>query len=262
MPHTASCGNATTPICSCGGCGGTQHGWSGAIQLIREPTERAAKGQAAEGAWAFIASRSRSGPSLRKAAAAIATAKSKILDWLATSLGNISPTVPDLETTLVEAVGETISKDVFDALCKALESGNDIKTRALYAQNHLFCSVLAEVACSLQEVRDNLDQAIKHITLSLLTYEIGMKETTNPDAVANAVANAAVKSIDRLIETTPVARHFDDLQRAVRILALLSCPSPARHPAVLRCALQPLGEPLVSKLIQDRLRIAIPDWDA
>ena len=44
MSHTASCDNATTRECRCGGCAGSQHGWSGALSLA-EPTMAGAREQ-------------------------------------------------------------------------------------------------------------------------------------------------------------------------------------------------------------------------
>jgi hypothetical protein len=68
--------------------------------------------------------------------------------------------------------------------------------------------------------------------------------------------------LDGLISTAPVVRHFDDLHRAVRILTLMMCPAPEKHEAVVRCALKPLGQPVVSELVQERLKAAMPDWIA
>jgi len=54
MAHTASCGNATTPTCRCGGCAGSRHGWPGAIMLAQPAMApaREANHRAAERAWA------------------------------------------------------------------------------------------------------------------------------------------------------------------------------------------------------------------
>lgn len=50
----------------------------------------------------------------------------------------------------------------------------------------------------------------------------------------------------------PVARNFNDLQRTVRVLAVMTCPAPEKHEAVVRCCLKPLGEPIVSRLAEER----------
>jgi hypothetical protein len=112
----------------------------------------------------------------------------------------------------------------------------------------------------MQQVRDELDQMIKQIVTTILSYYIKRKHITIPSVIANAVAEAAVKGIDGLIATLPAARNFDHLQCAVRILAVLMCPAPEKHEAVVRWCLEPLGEPIVSQLAQERLKAAMPGW--
>ena len=54
MAHTASCANATTRSCRCGGCAGSLHGWTGALMLARPgmAEARAACHRAADQVWA------------------------------------------------------------------------------------------------------------------------------------------------------------------------------------------------------------------
>jgi len=264
MAHTANCGNATTPTCRCGGCAGSRHGWRGAIMLAQPAMApaREANHQAAERAWAdanksrFKTFRQR--PLRKRARAAVDGAKDDIENWLAATL--LDP--PAATAELVSAVGDVAAKDILEALCAALGPANNNKNRARLAQDHTFCQLLAEVACSMQDVHDEIDRAVKRIASGLLTYYIGKKRIEIPPAVADALADAAAKGIDKVIATVPAARHFDDLLRAVRILALMTCPAPDRHEAVIRCALKPLGQPIVSDLVQERLKAAMPAWMA
>jgi hypothetical protein len=134
--------------------------------------------------------------------------------------------------------------------------------RAELAEKHLLCALLAEIACLLQKVRGELSRASKEIAAALLSYYVGRKDIEIPPFVAEVVTGAAAKGMDGLIATAPVVRHFDDLHRAVRILTLMMCPAPEKHEAVVRCALKPLGQPVVSELVQERLKAAMPDWIA
>lgn len=59
---------------------------------------------------------------------------------------------------------------------------------------------------------------------------------------------------------TSLIQQFNQLQRAAQILALLMCPAPDEHEEVVRCCLKPLGEPVLSHAVQDKLKQALPGW--
>jgi hypothetical protein len=261
MAHNVSCANATTRSCRCGGCAGSLHGWTGALVLAHPGMAgaRAANHRAVDQAWDEAAKpRRKRRPMRRMARSAADAAKADITDWLANSMSDPC----DSAGELVASVGDAISADIFDALCAALGSGNRNEVRAELAEKHLFCSLLAECAHAMQEIKDDLDQAIEDITRALLDYCVGRKKIKIPPLVAKAAGETAAKAIDKLAGSLPATRHLDDLLRAVRVLAVLACPAPEKHEAVVRYALEPLGEPAVSSLVQDRLKTAMPVWAA
>jgi hypothetical protein len=265
MAHTGSCGKATTPTCRCGGCAGSRHGWPGALMLAQPAMAEArmATHRAADRAWADASAARpkaifRLRPLRKRARAAVDCAKDEIENWLADT--SLNPSVA--LTELVSAVGDVAATDILDALCRALGPANSNKNRAELARKHLFCQLLAEVACSMQDARDEIDRAVKRIAAALVTYYVGEKRMEVPPFVANAMADAAAKAIDKVVATVPAAMHFDDLLRAVRILALMTCPAPEKHEAVIQCALKPLGKPIVSDAVQGKLKMAMPAWMA
>jgi hypothetical protein len=218
---------------------------------------RTANHRSAERAWADATKpRSSRWPTQKRARAAVNGAKDDIEDWLAADL--IDPSAATKE--LVSAVGDVVATDVFGALCEALGHRNNNKIRAELAEKHFFCSLLAEIACSMQTVQGEIDRAAKQITTALLSYYIGQKNIKMSPFLTNVVTEVAAKGIGNLIVNLPAARNFQDLLRAVRILALMTCPAPEKHEAVVRCALKPLGQPVVSELVQERLKTAMPDW--
>jgi hypothetical protein len=105
-----------------------------------------------------------------------------------------------------------------------------------------------------------LDQAIKKVTISLISYNIAKKDIRIPEGAAGAASEAAVEGIHELVDNMPIVRDFNDLHRAVRILAIMLCPAPEKHEAVIRCCLAPLGAPIVSGIVTDKLKMAMPDW--
>jgi len=259
MAHPARCANATTRSCRCGWCAGTMHGWTGALALARPGSGDTpdAHRHAFDQEWQTASGRRRR-PYRRMARQTADAAQADITDWLANSITNPGSAPAEF----IASAGDAISAAVFDALPAALGHDNNRTARARLAANHLFCSSLAECARTMQQIQDELDQAIEEITTALLAYCIGRRQITIPVPVAKAVAAAAAKTVSKLAGNLPVTRHFNDLLQALRVLAILACPAPDRHEAVIRYALAPLGEPIVSNAIQDKLKSAMPTWAA
>ena len=263
MAHTASCGNASTPECRCGGCAGSQHGWHGALTLAQPAmaADRSASRAAAEHEWAEA---STSVPAhrltRRKARATVATAKSDIIDWMSTAVADPSTNMPTAVDQLVGDIGDIISTDVLNALCQALGSENQNKIRAELAKNHLFCSLLAALAAAMQKFGADLNKAIGQVTSEITSYLIGRKRVKHTSLITTIVAQAAAKGISQLIQRSPIAQNFKHLELAVRVLAIMMCPAPEKHEEVVRYCLKPLSEPIVNAAVQGRLKAAMPDW--
>jgi hypothetical protein len=265
MEHTASCGNAKTPGCRCGGCAGSQHGWKGALALAKPENapEREARRAASECEWNEA---SQSVPETRltrrKAAAAVASAKADVIEWLSNAATDPPSTEPAAVSQVIEALGNVISIDVFDALCKALGASNNAMTRLELAKNHLFCSLPAALSCSMHKFTNNLDKLTRAIATSIVTYFIDSQQVNHSSFITDATAEVAVKGVGRLINTLAAAQHFDNLRRAIQILAIMMCPEPERHEEVVRCCIRPLSKPIISNVVQGRLEAAMPDWMA
>lgn len=112
----------------------------------------------------------------------------------------------------------------------------------------------------MQKFTDNLDQAIKKVAASIISYNIAKRAVRIPEFAADAASEAAVEGIHKLIDNMPAVRNFNDLHRAVQILAYMMCPAPEKHEAVIRCCLKPLGAPIVGGIAEERLKTAMPDW--
>jgi hypothetical protein len=50
------------------------------------------------------------------------------------------------------------------------------------------------------------------------------------------------------------------VKQALRILAVLMCPAPERHRAVVVYCIDPLVQPLVSQVIRQQLEESMPGW--
>lgn len=235
------------------------HGWTGGLSRAApaESRARVAEHRSSDRAWRDAnGPRAKSGPTLRKSRAAADQAKADMEDWLADSAVDL----PSSPAELVGSLGEAFSTDVFDALCDALGTDDRNKVRAEYAQNHFFCQLLAEIACSMQEAQNDLDRVVAKITRSLIDYTAARRNVHIPEFISECTAQAAVKSVDRIIQNLPAVRGFNDVQRAVRVLAIMTCPAPEKHEAVVRCCIKPLGEPIVGDEAKEHLKAVLPDW--
>ena len=263
MAHDGRCANAKTSQCKCGGCGGSLHGWPSALTLTGpdKAPEREARRAAADRAWAEAAAprRLRYRLTRRKARAAIKAAMADVIDWLSGSLTGPPLAAAEGETQLIQDLGDLVSTKVFAALCKAAGE-NQRKARGEFARNHLFCALLAATACAMQHVSDDLDKITAAVAGRLVMYTIGSNQVQNPPFLADVAAGALVKGMDGLVNNLPVVQQFNQLQRAAQILALLMCPAPDEHEEVVRCCLKPLGEPVLSQAVQEKLKQALPEW--
>jgi hypothetical protein len=55
----------------------------------------------------------------------------------------------------------------------------------------------------MQDVRNEIDRAVKRIAAALVTYYVGEKKIEVPSFVANAIADASAKGIDKAFATLP-----------------------------------------------------------
>jgi len=263
VAHTGSCSNAKTRYCRCGGCAGSLHGWKGALELSYPAMApaRESKRTASEHEWAE-ASRAvpRTRLTQRKAAAAVDSARADVIDWLSTALTDPPSNVPDAVSQIIEELGDAIAAGAPDALDQVLSPDNRANKRSELAESHLLCSVLAALACTMQEISDDRDKLTREIATRIVTYFIGRKRINLPPLIVKVAAEATVKAVDKIIKNLAAAQHFDNLQRAARILATMMCPAPEKHEDIVRCCLKPLGEPIISEVVQERLKAAMPDW--
>jgi flagellar biosynthesis/type III secretory pathway protein FliH len=222
---------------------------------------RESKRIASEEAWTE-ANRQRSphGTNDKMKQAAVDGARNDITDWLAIALADSPSAIPGITMKLIRSIAQNISEDVLDALRKGLEADNFNVTTKELALKHLFCTLLAAVSQEIQQINDGIDAAVEHIAASMLNYFIGQSKIELPRELVHIVAHAMATNIEKLINSLPVIQHLNNLQQAAQIMAVITCPAPEKHEAVIKYCVEPLDEPIVSNIIQQRLKIALPEW--
>ena len=151
----------------------------------------------------------------------------------------------DSAATLVSAAEVAAARQVSDAITASLEAHGCSRGRW---QSHLLCGALAAVAQAMKAAEDLAKGAVTAGVRTALTA-CGV-----PLLAAGLAGRAAT---DALMKLTPV-RHWEDLRRAVQLLAVSMCPDVADHPEVEQYCLRPLASELLSSAIQEELAESLP----
>ena len=237
MAHTSRCGSARTDPkkCRCS-CGGDAHGGGafGSINTASGPTA-AVRTLTRDEVDSRETTTSKSSPSK---GGKDRTVIDQIVDWL-----TANPTVKDQVDSIAEIVG-----------AQSVKAFNQYGHATSWPQlklNHFLCGLLASLACAIDEFKQQLDRVPDRV-ISLI---LGSRNGLTLDAVAVRVA---VHAAWRLISQLPVFGQVDNLLRATRIAAVLTCPDPDAHEEVLRYCLCPLGGNVISEVTEEEIRDHLP----
>jgi hypothetical protein len=238
MAHTSRCSNARTARCNCS-CNGEFHGGSTSLARIAS-ISKVVNPAGSSGL------RSTDARSWEKRHAVMIRAKTELESWLATAAA--SP--PDSASAVTEQTVGMISDEVARAIVDALNRSGYHWTDA----DHVVCAFLAAAAHAMQKVQDQLEQAVALIVADILAARPGGRRPEISALLAKVAAQAAVNALLKL----SAVRQFDDLLRATRILAIMTCPAPEQHRAVVLYCLNPLETDILSDAIRQELMASLP----
>jgi hypothetical protein len=263
VAHTGSCGSSVGRRCRCGGCAGSLHGWPGGLALAQPEysAQRAKNRASSDRAWREAnGERCSLRPTIRKARAAVDGAEDDLVKWLAGETVSPPNSASALSQQIIKQAGNLVANEVASAIVRELRADNDADRRIELADSHFFCDLLAATACAMQKFREEFDSAVEYIVTEILTSQMARDSAVVPKPVIELAAKITTQGVDKIIDQLPVGRHFNDALRAVQALAIMTCPAPERHAEVVRCCLKPLGTPIISQEVQDRLKAAMPAW--
>ncbi|GAA3762411.1 hypothetical protein HDA32_005825 [Spinactinospora alkalitolerans] len=265
MAHNSPCENAKSPKCRCSGCGGSLHGWPGHLLLAQRPSEdRDALRSAADQSW-FSALGPEGGraallkkPNIPMKRAAADRAVADIVDWLAGD---------DDKIKRVATIGRLISEDTLKDLDAYAEKGTTdnrdlLKLRSIIP-GHFWCSLLADLSGAADTAHGNLEKIPGQAQEALL----GSEEQPGWGDVQRYVAGFTLAAIWTYVKPLAVTWDLESLVRIMRILAVLICPDPGRHPRVARLCLSPLVKDVITETAESRLHQSFgaaldPVWGA
>ena len=176
----------------------------------------------------------------------MARAKAELESWLATAAASPPDSVSAVTEQTVGMVSGAVANAVVDALNRNGYHWTD--------SDHVVCDFLAAAARAMQELQDQFDRAVAHMVSAILTARRREHRPVIPEPLATVAAQAAVNALTKL----SAVRQFDDLLRATRILAVMMCPDPAHHRAVVLYCLNPLEKDILSDATRRALTDSLP----
>ncbi|MEV0608346.1 hypothetical protein AB0I61_18450 [Polymorphospora rubra] len=282
--HRANCADAKRPGCRCSGCGGSLHGWQGWTSLAGDPPRiRDERRRQLEGTLETDRRSGNLSLNTNNRRIYLNLARLDVADHLwatdprpkpddrpASDVDTTDPTSESfdlgrlnvLAVSLMEETWPDISTDI-DNLVRSDPAAREIKKRLA---NHAWCGLLVALIQLLERVNDAVD-VLTGTARQFIKDNLSRHFTTGfPRAVTDAVIDIVVdrtwSALERVLEA-----HFPllgaDTLRALRMLAVFTCPSVERHPEVYRHAVEPLmddAHKVVSEEVRTQVIVLFTEW--
>ncbi|WP_146174817.1 hypothetical protein [Umezawaea tangerina] len=158
----------------------------------------------------------------------------------------------------IEAVAKKISNEVVAALDHSVDTAKRAERRKKLAASHFWCDILAGIAKTLNDIQEEIDKVIAQVP-KLVISAINTSSTIGTATVELAVEKTweQIKELD-FVKTALQLHDLSEPVRAVRMLAIMICPAPERHEAVIKHCVKPLVGDQVHSLTKQRLETALP----
>jgi hypothetical protein len=238
MAHTSRCSGAKTNRCHCS-CSGELHGGSATqvrVAVISPAVRRTSSTDLSPAGAPTVSKRSR----------AMARAKADLRSWLVATAATAPDSAQAVTAQTINMVSDSVATAVVDALNRhGYHWANG---------DHVVCDFLAAAAHTMQDLQDQFNRAVTHMVSAILASRRRDHRQAIPKPLATVAAQAAVNALTQL----SAVRHFDDLLRATRILAVTMCPASEHHRAVVLYCLSPLEKGILSDATRRALTDALP----
>jgi hypothetical protein len=255
--HRSNCANAQNPGCECSGCGGSLHGWQGWTALAgAEPRARAVRRSELENEVQRDAKSGSVRHNSTNRQAYLNLARLDLAEQLWAEVPNHEPDgrVPESAAVDVSSdygrvtvLGHTIMEKNWDEISAEIDklSSGEVNARTIkkHLADHIWCTLLVAVIQkveSLSRAVSFVSDGVKRFLQGALVERLGSAFSDGlRTAVAGIVVDKVWFALTKLLEV-----HFPflgtDILRALRMLAVFSCPSIERHPEVYEHAVRPL----------------------
>jgi hypothetical protein len=256
--HTVSCGSAKRHECHCSGCMGAQHGWPGCLDMARGTSKvsLAERRDEIDNSWKHASrsqpKRRRERPTKAQKESATDSVVVDLVDWLGHHLTTAEQ---------VEAIAKEISEDVVAELDRSFDAADRTARGRELAKFHFWCDILAALAKTLDEVQEEINKVVDLVP-NLVVSAINPQSPIGQVTVRLAVDKTweRIKDLD-FVKATLGAFDLSEPLRAIRMLAVMTCPAPERHEAAAKFCMHPLIGEYVSTNTKQRLETALPqEW--
>jgi hypothetical protein len=188
-------------------------------------------------------------------AAATDVAVADIIDALAAIIvqGSDTPTTDIIAEKIGTIVAAKASEEI-DGLYGSAERRDWKRQQA----NHFWCEILASFACTVEDLKALDDQVPESAASRILSPSRHDRPPAAEEAAVRLATRVAWQEIETeivgiLLRELPPLRQAEDLCRAIRILAIMMCPAPEDHRAVVQCCIKPLEESIISAEVKQQL---------
>lgn len=250
MTHPVVCERAQGHRCGCSACGGAQHGWTGGLQLARDPSpmDRQKARDRSDAAWAVTRPPlGRRKPSKKRRAAATDSATVDLVDWLSENPDTIDR---------IQKIGDALAGPVMQELDERFGGSRPREARRRLT-DHFWCDLLVAVGEAIEKFSKAMDRIPEHATTVIMQSRMAEGRSVLLEGLVGCAVQAAWQPVKSMIQTTGI----EELQRTCRILAVLICPAPEDHKAVQDSALLPLAKEGMLETSRERLEQVFPaDW--
>jgi hypothetical protein len=180
-------------------------------------------------------------------------ARDDIISWLCSEAQDPPNAVAVFTAQLTGQIADKATDELFKLMSR--ECAN-LPQRAQWRKtvsNHFLCTIFASLSCEIMNLESWLDMQKGHLT-SVLVAAVKPRSFIS-DALVRLAATLAV---DEAVQVAQEALHYNNFKRALRLSAIMSCPDPREHEAVLKCCVTPLERGIISDAARAELLQALP----
>lgn len=272
--HNGACAAAVGHVCRCSGCGGALHGWQGWVDLAAgEPDVRQARRKALQARAGEVTGPARLRPVY------LDLARLDMADYLAQPQqpgttaatddggprGQLDPS-SDLDR-LVQLARSTMADtwpQIVPELDRVVPAGTAVGDVRRELASHVWCDLLIALVRLVQQVQDTVDllsEQSKQFAKRLLlqSSKRGLRQHV-AEAVVDLVIGKVWSALGALV-TAKVPILQPQVLRALRMLAVFTCPAPESHREVYKYAVVPLmndARAVVSDEVKAQVAALVP----
>jgi hypothetical protein len=270
--HPSKCEEAVHNKCVCQACGGALHRWSWCLKAATESSGELRDQRRRELDSAWVKAQEKDAVA-SKAEVAVNTGVIDVVDWLAEdfqatpNVNEDNSTVSYLKAGLTHLVGDKARSEIDQLVGGPGPSSKPNPTRIALA-DHFWCDLFAAIARAIADLNADLDKIPQEATKLIIASRADRNNLVKPKRADKPRSKSRKDLEDKIIELAvksvfkaawkPVQAVYGAklglLARHARILAILICPAPEHHRAVMEDCMKPMFNQEIRKPTVDQIK--------